>query len=282
MTTTPPDDWSPADNPYAIAVSEAQWSLCTVELSILRMREGEERWTHPFSSEQIDARQLIVALRQLLAAERLEQLALKALGIDPTVRQALAAARQRFLDALPGIKDMRDALTHFEDWSRGVGYGPQKERRDAGEELRDIARMFSGFGYDPTAGTITLGPYKIDVETARDAAHELRNAISAAAHEVDKKNAADLRGKAVRALTDAGVEGEAADALLPLHHGFDLRLRLPQDTDASDDGRAELARQVTSALAGAGICVTSSSQPQAQDVAERLAAGESLYVRVGA
>ncbi|HUZ52195.1 MAG TPA: hypothetical protein VMU94_06670 [Streptosporangiaceae bacterium] len=29
--TARPDDWSPADNPYAIALSETQWSLWTVQ-----------------------------------------------------------------------------------------------------------------------------------------------------------------------------------------------------------------------------------------------------------
>ncbi|MFD0690934.1 hypothetical protein [Actinomadura fibrosa] len=205
-----------------------------VELSRLRIRRGEERWTQPFSSEQIDARVVILALRQLLAAEQLEQLSLKALDIDPTVGHTLKAARDRFEDALPGIKHMRDALTHFEDWSRvrdalthfedwsrGEGRGePQRSRRGAGEDLRDIARTFSGFGYDSRAGTITLGPYKIGVETASRAAHMLCEAIYAAAREVDKKTAADLRVKAVRILTDAGVKHALADALLPLYYGL--------------------------------------------------------------
>lgn len=279
MTATPQDDWSPADHPYAIAVSEAQWWLHMVELSRLRIRRGEERWTQPFSSEQIDARVVILALRQLLAAEQLEQLSLKALDIDPTVGHTLKAARDRFEDALPGIKHMRDALTHFEDWSRGEGRGePQRSRRGAGEELRDIARTFSGFGYDSRAGTITLGPYKIGVETASRAAHMLCEAIYAAAREVDKKTAADLRAKAVRILIDAGVQHAMADRLLPLYYGFDLRLQLSTDIEALD-GRAELARQVTTALASARIRLMSSSHPQAQDIAERLARGESLYVR---
>jgi hypothetical protein len=188
MTGSPLDDWSPADHPNAIAISEAQWWLHSVDLTILRIRGGEERWTHPFSSEQIDARHLILALRQLLTAEELEQAALQEVGMDAAVGLALAQARQRFEAALPGIKDMRDALMHFEDWARGKGRGPQIARVRAGEALRDVARTYWGFGYDPSADTITLGPYKIDVETASNAAYELCQAIYMAAHEVDKRS----------------------------------------------------------------------------------------------
>jgi hypothetical protein len=140
VTSTSPDDWSPADSPYATALSEAQWWQRAVQLSANRLRGGDNISIASFSSRQIDARQLIFALRQLLTAEQLEQEALKALRIDPVVGQELARARRRFEDALPGVKHMRDALMHFDEWSRGTGRGPQKERRDAGDELRDVAR----------------------------------------------------------------------------------------------------------------------------------------------
>jgi hypothetical protein len=279
------DDWSPADNPYAIAVSEAQWWLHTVRLAILRIHDGEERWTAVFSSEQIDARQLIFALRQLLTAEQLEQAALTELGIDPAVGEALAQARQQFENALPGIKHMRDALTHFDEWSRGKGRGPQRERVRAGAALRDVARTYSGFGYDPGAGTITLGPYKIDVETAEHAAYELCQAIYAAAHEVDRKTTADLRVKTLEALTGAGIHGGTPGALCQVSSGSDLRiwLSLRSDTAADEDAyeREKLPARVVVALANAGLQLMSSTQPQADDVAERLTKGEALYVRPG-
>lgn len=279
MTASSLDDWSPADSPYAVAVAEAQWWLHTVELTVLRMREGEERWTRPFSSEQIDARLLIIALAQLLTAEQLEQKALRELGIDPKIGQALTAARQRFEGALPGISYMRNALTHFDAWSRGEGHGPQKDRRKAGEALHDIARVFAGFGYDSRGGTVALGPYEIHVEVAVEAAYALCEAIYTAAHQIDKKTATELRAKAVRALTDAGVQPDTADTLLQLLHEFDLRLRLFVDTGQPGTERAELAQQVTNAFTSAGIRLVSSARPEAQDFAERLAAGESLYVR---
>jgi hypothetical protein len=115
MASTNPDDWSPADHPYAIGVSEAQWWQRAAELAVLRLRDDDDRRISWFSSRQIDARQLVLALRQLLNAERLEQVALKARDMAPDVTTALAQARQRFEDALPGIKQMRDALMHFDE-----------------------------------------------------------------------------------------------------------------------------------------------------------------------
>jgi hypothetical protein len=166
VTRAAPAGWSPADNPYALAVSEAQWWQRAARLGVLRLRDADDGRISWFSSRQIDARQLVFALRQLLNAERLEQVALEALGIDPAVGDALARARLHFEDALPGIKQVRDALMHFDEWSQGEGRGPQKDRVKAGEALRDVAREYWGFAYDPAAGTICLGPYTIRADTA--------------------------------------------------------------------------------------------------------------------
>lgn len=281
MTRTNPDDWSPADNPYAIAVSEAQWWQRTAQLAVLRLRDDDDRRIAWFSSPQIDARQLVFALRQLLNAERLEQVALTALGMDPAVGAALAAARQRFVDALPGVKHMRDALMHFDEWSRGEGkFGPQKQRRDAGAALRDVAREYWGFGYDPSKGAISLGPYTIDVDTADRAAAELSHAIYLAAHEVDKKNITELRAKVIEALSDAGIHHNAPGALLRVSPGNDLRIWLSFDlhADANKEECRELSERVGSALGSAGFLLESTNLAEAMEPVERLLRGEALYV----
>ena len=158
MTSTVSSDWSPADHPYAIAVSEAQWWMRTAKLAVLRIRDEDEDRRVGFSSRQIDARQLVFALRQLLAAEELEQRALKDLGRAATLGVALVRARREFEQALPDIKNMRDGLMHFEDWARGRGrFGPQKAAREKGVAERDVARMFWGFGYDPITGMVSFG-----------------------------------------------------------------------------------------------------------------------------
>lgn len=186
MDETAVDGWSPADNPYAIAVSEAQWALRDVELCVRRIHAGDE--VRGFDSRQIDARHLCTALVQLLTAETLEQAALTDLGMDPEVGQALGQARNRFELSLPEIRQIRNGLIHFESWSRGQGRGPQLQRIKAGDEPRDVARTFWGFGYDVTTDTVSMGPYRINVTAAEEAAAELAHSIYMAARAVDLKN----------------------------------------------------------------------------------------------
>src|SRR4051812_13205637 len=128
------NDWSPADNPYAIAVSEARWCLSTIHLAAGRLRDRDDPRSMPVSSRQVDARHLVVALAQLIRAEELEQMALQSLGLDPAIGHALTRARSTYLETLPAIQDVRDALTHFEDWSRGRGRGPQRRLIKAGAD----------------------------------------------------------------------------------------------------------------------------------------------------
>jgi hypothetical protein len=80
---------------------------------------------------------------------------------------------------------------HFESWSRGNGLGPQRDRRVAGEALRDIAQAYWCFAFDPVAGTVSLGTYTITLAAADQAAAELRHAIYMAGHEIDRASAAD-------------------------------------------------------------------------------------------
>ncbi|HEX4701975.1 MAG TPA: hypothetical protein VH352_07595, partial [Pseudonocardiaceae bacterium] len=276
MTTTPADDWSPADNPYAIAVSQSQLWRDVVRLTVVRMRDDDRRagW---LSSRQLDAHTLVMTLRQLLTAEQLEQAALEALSIDPAVGTALAAARKRFEDELPGIKHMRDALMHFDEWAQGTGLGPQKEARDAGIALRDIARDYWHFGYDPNAGSVSFGPYTIEIEVAERAATELCRAIYAAAHEVDKKNTAELRAKTIEALSGAGIYHNVPGALR-VSPGNDLRIWLSFDlrADAAEKERRELSERIVRALTATGFHLESTNLAETLDSVERLVRGESL------
>ncbi|MFE0651106.1 hypothetical protein ACFVZH_21210 [Streptomyces sp. NPDC059534] len=273
MSDTVVDDWSPADHPHAIAVSEAQWWKNTAVLAVSRMRSGGETagW---FDTRQIDARQLCIALRQLLMAEKLQQIALAQLTMNPVVSQDLARARERFEAALPGIKDMRDGLTHFEDWSRGVGLGPQRKRIKAGDTERDVARAFWSFAYDPAADTVSMGPYRIDVGAVDPAVAGLSHAIYLAAHQIDLTKAAHLRDTTLLVLTHAGIEG------VQVSGGDDCRvlLSLTRDADLGDDERHELSARAVSAIASASLRLTSPTHPQDQALARRLADGELLLL----
>ena len=221
-----------------------------------------------------------MTLRQLLTAEQLEQAALAELGIDPAVSAGLVAARERFEDALPGIKGMRDALMHFDEHSRGLGQGPQAERRNAGEDLRDIARDFWRFGLDPDAGTVAFGPYTIGIDTAVRAAAELRQAIWVAAHAVDRKNTAELRARTLEALLDGEVRHNAPGTPLRVSPGNDLRVWLSFDHSPASSGQEleMLSARVIGVLAAAGLRLESLNQAQALRPDERLVRGELLYV----
>jgi len=134
-----------------------------VELGVHRLADADDRRISWFSSRQIDARQIVVALTQLLNAEQLEQGALRDLGIDQAVRDALAQARERFEAALPGIKHMRDALIHFDEWSRGEGAAPR--RPGSGREPRHAGRHASS-GASVTTRPPVLSPTALTASTS--------------------------------------------------------------------------------------------------------------------
>lgn len=231
-----------------------------------------------FSSRQIDARTLVIALRQLLAAVKLERIALTDLGMDPAVITTLDNAEQAFLDSLPNIKHVRDGLTHFEDWARGRGSGPQKDARKTADP-RDVARDFWSFGYDPLTDTVTMGSFTISVSAAVAAANALCDAIYAATREVDQRNTAELRDQVVQALTDAMIPCIPPQDPVRVSQGHDMRIWLSFELSCVPDGQhKELAERVTKAMGGAGLRLTSSLFPQAQDMTERLVAGEVMRV----
>lgn len=181
-------EWSPADNPHAIAVSEATWWRCAVNLSVARLDDANDQRAAPCSSQQIDARNLVLALVQLLAAEQLvEQKALRGFGINPTVAEVLCQARGRYLQVLPDIQAMRNALVHFNEWAVGEGRGLQKDGVRAGSEPRDVSGHYWAFGYHHEERVVVLGPLKIEVANAAPAAADLAGAIYTAACEVDRQ-----------------------------------------------------------------------------------------------
>jgi hypothetical protein len=286
VTATVSSDWSPADNPHAIAISESQWWKTAVQLAVLRLRDPDDQRISWFSSRQIDARQLVFALRQLLNAERLVAEAMETRGVDMAARDALAHARQRFEDALPGIKDMRDGLMHFDEWSRGKGRGPQKDGRDAGKAFRDVAREYWGFGYDPNAGIVSSGPYTIQVDTADEAARDLSRAIYQAAREVDQANAAEMLGRAVVVLNNsriscASTQSEEASIWVRVKEDSRVWLSLAS-VGMNQQERRELSEQVVTVLADAGLRLVSILQAENLEPSERLLRGEALFVESGA
>ncbi|MGW7003435.1 hypothetical protein ACWGCW_11550 [Streptomyces sp. NPDC054933] len=121
MTTdTPPDDWSPADHPGSIAATEGGWWVSTVGMCAQRIRDGRGQ------AQQIDARLLVLALRQLLYATELQAEVIKRRHDMPRqVHEHLKSARKEFGEALPGVTEVRDRLIHF---------GERARYREAAEE----------------------------------------------------------------------------------------------------------------------------------------------------
>jgi hypothetical protein len=78
-------DWSPADHPYAVALSEANAWKRAIDLCADRMRAGG-------LDDQTDARLFLLALRLLLRACGMASDALRAL---PAVAQTADDARQQ-------------------------------------------------------------------------------------------------------------------------------------------------------------------------------------------
>jgi hypothetical protein len=175
---------------------------------------------------------------------------------------------------------MRDGLTHFEDWARGKGRGAQAAARAGGAALREIARDHWGFGYDPADDTVTMGPFTIPVNVAVPAANELCSAIYAAADAVDRKAVGELRRLTTQALSDAAIPYGPPDGSVLVSPGTDKQIWVSiQHNSGADNERLQLAAQVNAALANAGVRLMSQTYPQADDITERLAAGEPLIVQ---
>jgi hypothetical protein len=175
----PADAWSPADNPYAIAVSEGQWWLRSAQLCAQRI-QGKRDPGH--QSVQIDARLFIICLRQLLYAAEMEQAAIVELPVEP--RRALGLARREFEQAVPSVVAARDRLVHFGEYATGTSI-PQRREKKAGTDPRTLASRDWGFGYDHGTGVIGIGPHQVDVLQATAEAEKLFWAIYMAATAVD-------------------------------------------------------------------------------------------------
>jgi hypothetical protein len=276
--TNPVVDWSPADHPEAIAVSEIQWWQRAADLALRRMHDSDDHRISWFSSRQIDARQLILALRQLLAAVPLVEGRLQELGLDQAL-DALRRATQEYERALPGLTEMRNALMHFEAWALGAGHGPQKRRVAGGASAREVASEFWGFAYDPAIETISLGPYTISVDAVAGAIARLADSVHAAARAVDRRNAIDLSADAKNALAAEEIATDEVLSFPRLVVGSDNRLRLSLSLDDRNE-EAELhtlADRVVRALHAANIRLICPEFPNERDVADPLARGGALF-----
>jgi hypothetical protein len=179
--------WSPARDPYAIAVSQSWWALRSVTLFATDAQKSDGH------VQQIYARQLFGHLRVLRRCAEMMATALERQGIDEGDRDGLDREIQAFDEAAPSAKDARDILEHFDDYARGKGKLELKAMQDLGIDEFEAAAMFWGGGYDPSTDKLTQGPFEIVISDAIRAAERLHAAIFAAGRAIDRARAGPSR-----------------------------------------------------------------------------------------
>ena len=180
MTQAPA--WSPIDFPFAAALNEANACFHAVRLCAERLHAGRRRFG-AYDARQLDARHLVMDLRQLLYAHDLMRSAVKQaagkgspaerVGVLRKVRKDLNAALARFHEAVPDAVAIRDVLVHMNEYARGTG-GLQRESAVGRAES---AAAFWVVGYSPAEDRVTVGPHGLVVSDAVDAAQLLVDAI---------------------------------------------------------------------------------------------------------
>ena len=179
MSDAQKDDWSPAENPYAIAVSQSWWAL---QALLLFASEAGNAFDHRL---QIYARQIFGQLRLLRLCALMQADELERVGVSEVARDRLNQAIEDFDTATPDAMVARNMLEHFDEYARGKGVLQKRAIREEGLSVYEAAAVYWGGGYDPTTDEITEGPIVIHVPTALAASEALHHAIYAAGKAVD-------------------------------------------------------------------------------------------------
>jgi hypothetical protein len=179
MTHPQEEPWSPARDPYAIAVSQSWWTLHALMLFASQARSA-------FGPEQqIYARQIFGQLRLLRLCAEMQAKELRNLGVAEAECDRLDGAIKEFDEATFDAKSARDMLEHFDEYARGEGRLQQKAIRELRMGVYDAAALYWGGGYDPSTEQLQEGPFVIDVPVALSASEGLYWAIYAAGRAVD-------------------------------------------------------------------------------------------------
>jgi hypothetical protein len=179
MSSQEDDRWSPARNPYAIAVSQSWWAMSAV------VQFAADAMAADGPAQQIYARQIFGHLRLLQRCAVMLAKELDRLDIDQVHRDRLRDEIVRFEKAVPAAKNARDLLEHFDEYARGAGRLQRMAMTDLGVDVLEAAAMFWGGGYDAAADELTEGPFVVVVSHAVGASRCLHAAIYQAAQAVD-------------------------------------------------------------------------------------------------
>lgn len=125
-------------------------------------------------ARQIDLKFFIVALRQFVRSVQLVQR-----RAEPEASQKIGTALSQFDGALPGAKDLRDWLEHFDEYESGTG-NDQKRASNAEPMLTWFAR--GSDTYSVAVSVQGLRDLTLEITEATAAAEVL---LSAVGHAVD-------------------------------------------------------------------------------------------------
>ena len=176
------ESWSPARNPYAIAVSQSYFALGSSLLFIEQARGATG------INQQLYARAIPSRLWLLRRCAQMEANELARLKIDEADRALLETEIAAFDEALPDLKNARDMLEHPDDYARGEGRLQEAAIKKEGLDLHEAAATYWGGGYDSTTDEIEEGPYRLHLGTAVEAGRRLHEAIYRAAKAVDRQH----------------------------------------------------------------------------------------------
>lgn len=163
--------WLHTEHGANIGHTETWTWEAAVQLQLERVRNGDG-W-----NPVLDAYQFVMALRMVL---RGVQMTRRHLVTEPA-RALLDEALADFTAAVPGGKDARDVIEHFDEYTQGTGRlqhppGTKEKDRRPDDRLAEAFRI--EFGWRREGGerrpVLTVGPYPIDLVTAADAAKRLR------------------------------------------------------------------------------------------------------------
>jgi hypothetical protein len=206
MTSGEDEPWSPARNPYAIAVSQSWWAVQAVQLFASNARSSSNH------DQQIYARQIFGQLRALRRCAEMQAKELARLGVSDIDRAGLDRAIEDFDVAVPDARHARDVLEHFDEYARGEGRLQRRTIRELGIDVYEAAAMFWGGGYEPATEQITEGPFVLDVPLAVDASERLHLAIYLAGRAVDASGDESHSGtRSPTSRSDAGGPGSDID-----------------------------------------------------------------------
>jgi hypothetical protein len=183
MSTPEEGEWSPARDPYAIAVSQSWWVV-----QAIRQFAADTKAAHG-PAQQIYARQIFGQLRLLQRCAVMQLAELVSLGVQEVHRDRLRGEIAVFESAVPSAKSARDILEHFDDYARGQGKLQRRAMKELGIDVFEAAAMFWGGGYDPFTEEVSEGPFVVAVPLAVMASERLQMAIYEAGRAIDAARA---------------------------------------------------------------------------------------------